>query len=95
MWSGITSHREWVCVWEGTHKRVGVGKIPEQCFAGITEQAILTSLGEETGLGTLRTYQGSCDTTHSVFLVQFWMGMDLTRIEKQKDGPGDIYSMFL
>lgn len=37
---------------------------------------------------TLYTYQGSCDRIHSVFLVLFWLGMDL---EKQKDGATDMH----
>lgn len=37
---------------------------------------------------TLSTYQGSCDRIHSVFLVLFWLGMDL---EKQKDGATDMH----
>lgn len=46
----------------------------------------LCGLGQ-TG-GTPSTYQGSCDRIHSVFLVLFWLGMDL---EKQKDGATDMY----
>lgn len=42
---------------------------------------------DQTGR-TLSTYQGSCDTIHSVFLVLFWLGMDL---EKQKDGATDMH----
>ena len=42
---------------------------------------------DETGR-TLSTYQGSCDRIHSVFLVLFWLGMDL---EKQKDGATDMH----
>lgn len=37
---------------------------------------------------TLYTYQGSCDRIHSVFLVLFWLDMDL---EKQKDGATDMH----
>lgn len=48
------------------------------------------------GLGqtgrTLSTYQGSGDTIHSVFLVLFWLGMDL---EKQKDGATDMHCLKL
>lgn len=36
------------------------------------------------------TYQGSCDRTHSVFLVLLWRGMDL---EKQKDWATDMYEL--
>lgn len=46
----------------------------------------LGSGGEGWTGGTLITYQGSCDTTHSVFSVLLLAGMDLTEIEKQKDG---------
>lgn len=42
---------------------------------------------DQTGR-TLSTYRGSCDRTHSVFLVLFWLGMDL---EKQKDGATDMH----
>lgn len=42
---------------------------------------------DQTGR-TLSTYQGSCDRIHSVFLVLFWLGMDL---EKQKDGATDMH----
>lgn len=46
------------------------------------------------GLGqtgrTLSTYQGSCDRKHSLFLVLFWLGMDL---EKQKDGATDMHCL--
>lgn len=38
---------------------------------------------------TLSTYQGSCDRIHSVFLVLFWVGMDL---KKQKDGATDMHA---
>lgn len=34
------------------------------------------------------TYPGSCDRTHSVFLLLFWWDMDL---EKQKDWATDMY----
>lgn len=42
---------------------------------------------DQTGI-TLSTYQDSCDRVHSVFLVLFWLGMDL---EKQKDGATDMH----
>lgn len=42
---------------------------------------------DQTGR-TLSTYRGSCDRIHSVFLVLFWLGMDL---EKQKDGATDMH----
>lgn len=42
---------------------------------------------DQTGR-TLSTYQDSCDRVHSVFLVLFWLGMDL---EKQKDGATDMH----
>lgn len=42
---------------------------------------------DQTGR-TLSTYRGSRDRTHSVFLVLFWLGMDL---EKQKDGATDMH----
>lgn len=42
---------------------------------------------ERTGRAAC-TYRGSCDRTHSVFLLPFWWGMDL---EKQKDWATDMY----
>lgn len=42
---------------------------------------------DQTGR-TLSTYQDSCERVHSVFLVLFWLGMDL---EKQKDGATDMH----
>lgn len=36
------------------------------------------------------TYPGSCDRTHSVFLLLFWWDMDL---EKQKDWATDMYEV--
>lgn len=39
---------------------------------------------------TLSTYRGSCDTIHSVFLVLFWLGMDLEK-HKKDGGATDMH----